>query len=81
MVSCSSFIFDSSLSRTITLPEVGTIKRSQKLWQIFVLYTIIVQLPGGAECFIGYRKPRTVSTEQRERARQMMIAMNKAKED
>ena len=23
MVSCSSFIFDSSLSRTITLPEVG----------------------------------------------------------
>ena len=26
---------------------------------------------------ISYRKPRTVSTEQRERARQMMIAKNK----
>ena len=31
--------------------------------------------------FIGYRKPRAVSTEQRERARQMMIAKNKAKGD
>ncbi len=31
--------------------------------------------------YIGYRKPRAVSTEQRERARQMMIANNKAKED
>ena len=29
----------------------------------------------------GYRKPRAVSTEQRERARQMMIAENKAKRD
>jgi hypothetical protein len=28
---------------------------------------------------ISYRKPRAVSTEQRERARQMMIANNKAK--
>ena len=33
------------------------------------------------ESFIGYRKPRAVSTEQRERARQMMIAKNKAKGD
>ncbi len=31
--------------------------------------------------FIGYRKPRAVSTEQRERARQMMIVCNKAKRD
>lgn len=27
--------------------------------------------------YVSYRKPRTVSTEQRERARQMMIAKNK----
>ena len=27
---------------------------------------------------VNYRKPRTVSTEQRERARQMMIGRNKA---
>ena len=31
--------------------------------------------------YVCYRKPRAVSTEQRERARQMMIAKNKAKED
>lgn len=31
--------------------------------------------------YISYRKPRAVSTEQRERARQMMIEGNKAKED
>jgi hypothetical protein len=31
--------------------------------------------------YVSYRKPRTVSTEQRERARQMMIAKNKAKAD
>ena len=30
---------------------------------------------------VSYRKPRTVSTEQRERARQMMIVRNKSKED
>ena len=30
---------------------------------------------------VSYRKPRTVSTEQRERARQMMIANNRAKKD
>ncbi len=30
--------------------------------------------------YIGYRKPRAVSIEQRERARQMMIAKNRAKE-
>ena len=30
---------------------------------------------------VSYRKPRAVSTEQRERARQMMIAKNKAKAD
>ena len=30
--------------------------------------------------YVSYRKPRTVSTEQRERARQMMIERNKAKE-
>ncbi len=29
--------------------------------------------------YVSYRKPRTVSTEQRERARQMMIANNRAK--
>ncbi|MDE6602797.1 MAG: hypothetical protein K2K90_11695 [Lachnospiraceae bacterium] len=29
--------------------------------------------------YVSYRKPRAVSTEQRERARQMMIAKNKAK--
>ncbi len=29
--------------------------------------------------YVSYRKPRTVSTEQRERARQMMIAKNKIK--
>ena len=28
---------------------------------------------------VSYRKPRTVSTEQRERARQMMIAENKGR--
>lgn len=31
--------------------------------------------------FIGCCKPRAVSTEQRERAKQMMIARNKAKRD
>ena len=31
--------------------------------------------------YISYRKPRAVSTEQRERARQMMIEGNKGKED
>ena len=31
--------------------------------------------------YISYRKPRAVSTEQRERARQMMIVNNKAKGD
>ena len=31
--------------------------------------------------YIKYRKSRAVSTEQRERARQMMIANNKSKED
>jgi len=31
--------------------------------------------------FVSYRKPRAVSTEQRERARQMMIERNKAKGD
>ena len=30
---------------------------------------------------VSYLKPRTVSTEQRERARQMMIANNRAKKD
>ncbi len=30
--------------------------------------------------YVSYRKPRAVSTEQRERARQMMIDRNKAKE-
>lgn len=30
--------------------------------------------------YISYRKPRAVSIEQRERARQMMIAKNKTKE-
>jgi hypothetical protein len=30
--------------------------------------------------YISYRKPRTVSTEQRERARQMMIERNMMKE-
>lgn len=30
--------------------------------------------------FVSYRKPRTVSMEQRERARQMMIKRNKASE-
>ena len=30
---------------------------------------------------VSYRKPRTVSTEQRERARQMMIERNKIKEN
>ncbi|MDE6600564.1 MAG: hypothetical protein K2K90_00060 [Lachnospiraceae bacterium] len=31
--------------------------------------------------FVSYRKPRAISTEQRERARQMMFAKNKAKGD
>ncbi len=31
--------------------------------------------------YVSYRKPRIVSTEQRERARQMMIELNKEKED
>ncbi len=31
--------------------------------------------------YVSYRKPRTVSTEQRERARQMMVKRNKAKTD
>lgn len=30
--------------------------------------------------FVSYRKPKAVSTEQRERARQMMIERNRAKE-
>ena len=30
--------------------------------------------------YVSYRKPRTVSKEQRERARQMMIERNRAKE-
>ena len=31
--------------------------------------------------YVSYRKPRAVSTKQRERARQMMIERNKAKRD
>ncbi len=31
--------------------------------------------------YVSYCKPRAVSTEQRERARQMMIANNRAKKD
>ena len=31
--------------------------------------------------YISYRKPRAVSTEQRERARKMMIERNKLKQD
>ena len=31
--------------------------------------------------YVSYRKPRAVSTEQREWARQMMITKNKAKSD
>lgn len=31
--------------------------------------------------YISYRKPRAISVEQRKRARQMMIANNRAKED
>ena len=31
--------------------------------------------------YVSYHKPRAVSTEQKERARQMMIAKNKAKGD
>ena len=31
--------------------------------------------------FVSYRKPRAVSTEQRERARQMMTERNRAKGD
>ncbi|MEY8517952.1 hypothetical protein AALC25_13810 [Lachnospiraceae bacterium 29-84] len=31
--------------------------------------------------YVSYRKPRIVSTEQRERTRQMMIELNKEKED
>ena len=31
--------------------------------------------------YVSYRKSRAVSTEQRERARQMMITKNKAKSD
>ena len=31
--------------------------------------------------YVNYRKPRIVSTEQRERTRQMMIELNKEKED
>ncbi len=30
--------------------------------------------------YVSYRKPRAVSTEQRERARQVMITANKGKE-
>lgn len=33
-----------------------------------------------SKSYVSYRKPRAVSTEQRERARQMMIAQNRAKE-
>ena len=33
-----------------------------------------------AKSYVSYRKPRAVSTEQRKRARQMMIERNKAKE-
>lgn len=32
------------------------------------------------ESYVSYRKPRAVSAEQRERARQMIIEKNKAKE-
>lgn len=31
--------------------------------------------------YVSYRKPRAISKEQRERARQMMIEQNKAKQD
>ena len=31
--------------------------------------------------YVSYRKPRAVSTEQRERARQMMIERNRMSED
>lgn len=31
------------------------------------------------KCYVSYRKPRAVSTEQRERARRMMVKRNKDK--
>ena len=34
-----------------------------------------------SKSYVSYRKPRTVSIEPRERARQMIIANNKAKGD
>ena len=33
------------------------------------------------KAFVSYRKPRAVSTKQRERARQIMIERNKARKD
>ena len=34
-----------------------------------------------SKSYISYRKPRAISTEQRERARRMMIRQNKAKRE
>ena len=33
------------------------------------------------KAYVSYRKPRAVSTEQRERARKMMIERNQVKDD
>jgi len=33
------------------------------------------------KAYVSHRKPKAISKEQRERARQMMIAKNKMKED
>ena len=47
------------------------------------LDTLVADFPDTykPKSYIKYRKSRAVSTEQRERARQMMIANNKAKGD
>ena len=46
---------------------------------VFLLFQYVAY--GGVSKHVSYRKPRAVSTEQRERARQMMIANNRAKKD
>ena len=77
-------------SKAETCAELTDTTKRRKLDTLVADYPDTYKLTGQDEVsktysfpksHVSYRKPRTVSTEQRERARQMMIANNRAKKD
>ena len=77
-------------SKAETCAELTATTKRRKLDTLVADYPDTYKLTGQDEVsktysfpksHVSYRKPRTVSTEQRERARQMMIASNRAKKD